>query len=64
MKPRLVPGSPPGGRPGHHTHPCRRSGPDWGVVGLLIAVPVLAVVKIYCAHNDEMAPVAELLGSD
>ena len=36
----------------------------WGVVGLLIAVPVLAVVKIYCAHNDELAPVAELLGSD
>jgi predicted PurR-regulated permease PerM len=36
----------------------------WGPVGLLIAVPVLAMTKIYCAHNEELSPVAELLGGD
>jgi predicted PurR-regulated permease PerM len=36
----------------------------WGPVGLLIAVPVLAMVKIYCSHQDELAPVAELLGGE
>ena len=36
----------------------------WGVVGLLIAVPVLAMVKIVCTHTKELTPVAELLGND
>jgi predicted PurR-regulated permease PerM len=36
----------------------------WGVVGLLIAVPVLAMVKIVCAHTQELNSVAELLGND
>jgi predicted PurR-regulated permease PerM len=36
----------------------------WGVVGLLIAVPVLATVKIFCEHTKELSPVAELLGID
>ena len=36
----------------------------WGVVGLLIAVPVLAIVKIICAHTHELNPVGELLGND
>ena len=36
----------------------------WGVVGLLIAVPVLAMVKIVCAHTKELTSVAELLGND
>ena len=36
----------------------------WGVVGLLIAVPVLAIVRIVCAHDDELAPIAALLGRD
>lgn len=34
----------------------------WGVVGLLIAVPVLAVLKILCSHDERMAPFAEVLG--
>jgi predicted PurR-regulated permease PerM len=36
----------------------------WGVVGLLIAVPVLAVIKILCSHDERMVPIAELLGQD
>jgi predicted PurR-regulated permease PerM len=36
----------------------------WGVVGLLIAVPVLVIGRIYCAHNEELAPFGELLGRD
>lgn len=34
----------------------------WGPVGLLITVPLLATAKIYCAHDESLAPVAELLG--
>lgn len=36
----------------------------WGVVGLLIAVPVLAVVKIYCAHDEELSAVEAILSGD
>ena len=36
----------------------------WGVVGLLITVPVLAMVRIYCAHDEALSPIAELLGQD
>lgn len=36
----------------------------WGTVGLLIAVPVLAVFKILCSHDERMAPFAELIGTD
>ena len=36
----------------------------WGVVGLLIAVPVLAVFKILCSHDERTAPFAELIGTD
>jgi predicted PurR-regulated permease PerM len=36
----------------------------WGIVGLLIAVPVLVIGRIYCAHNEELAPFGELLGRD
>jgi predicted PurR-regulated permease PerM len=39
-------------------------GSIWGIVGLLIAVPVLAMVKIYCAHDPGLAPVALLLGRE
>jgi predicted PurR-regulated permease PerM len=39
-------------------------GSIWGIVGLLIAVPVLAMVKIYCAHDPDLAPVALLLGRE
>ena len=36
----------------------------WGIVGLLIAVPVLAMVKIYCAHDEQLRGLAEMLGRD
>src|SRR6185295_1085924 len=36
----------------------------WGIVGLLIAVPVLAMVKIYCAHDEEMSSVEAILSGD
>jgi predicted PurR-regulated permease PerM len=34
----------------------------WGVVGALIAVPILMVVKVLCDHVDSLAPIGEFLG--
>ena len=34
----------------------------WGVWGMLLAVPMLVIVKAFCEHIDELKPVAELLG--
>lgn len=34
----------------------------WGVVGALIAVPLLMVVKVLCDHVDSLAPIGEFLG--
>jgi predicted PurR-regulated permease PerM len=39
-------------------------GAVWGIVGMLIAVPMLAMVKIYCAHDETLASVALLLGRE
>ena len=36
----------------------------WGIVGLLIAVPLLVMFKIYCLHDEHLAPIGELLGRD
>lgn len=36
----------------------------WGVVGLLIAVPLLATAKIYCSHDEALSPIADLLGRE
>jgi predicted PurR-regulated permease PerM len=33
----------------------------WGVVGALIAVPILMVVKVLCDHVDSLAPIGEFL---
>jgi len=33
----------------------------WGIVGVILAVPILAAFKIFCAHIKEMEPVAEFL---
>jgi len=33
----------------------------WGIVGIILAVPILAAFKIFCAHVEEMEPVAEFL---
>ena len=34
----------------------------WGIVGVLLAVPMLVVVKAVCDRVDDMKPVGELLG--
>jgi predicted PurR-regulated permease PerM len=36
----------------------------WGAVGMLIAVPVLAIARIVCAHDEQLAPLATLLDRD
>jgi predicted PurR-regulated permease PerM len=33
----------------------------WGIAGVIIAVPILAAFKIFCAHIKPMEPVAEFL---
>lgn len=33
----------------------------WGLWGILLGIPLLAIVKTICDHNDEWKPVAELL---
>ena len=33
----------------------------WGVVGIILAVPILAAFKIFCAHIKPMEPLAEFL---
>jgi predicted PurR-regulated permease PerM len=35
----------------------------WGVVGALIAVPLLVVLKIFCDRTERLAPLGESLGS-
>ncbi len=34
----------------------------WGVPGTLLAVPIMAMVKILCDHIEGLAPVGEFLG--
>jgi len=36
----------------------------WGVVGVLMAVPILVMLKIYFSHSEHLAPYAEVLGKD
>lgn len=33
----------------------------WGIAGVILAVPILATFKIFCAHIEEMEPIAEFL---
>jgi predicted PurR-regulated permease PerM len=33
----------------------------WGIAGIILAVPILAAFKIFCAHIEPMAPIAEFL---
>jgi predicted PurR-regulated permease PerM len=33
----------------------------WGVPGIILAVPILAVFKIFCSHIEPMQPLAEFL---
>lgn len=34
----------------------------WDLWGVLLAIPILAIVKTICDHNDDWKPVSELLG--
>ena len=34
----------------------------WGFWGLLLGIPILAIVKTICDHNEDWKPVGELLG--
>jgi predicted PurR-regulated permease PerM len=34
----------------------------WGVAGMLVAVPLLAIFKIFCDHVEPLMPVGEFLG--
>ena len=36
----------------------------WGVVGALLAVPILAVIKIVCDHIAPLAPIGEFVGGE
>ena len=33
----------------------------WGIAGIILAVPILAAFKIFCAHIKPMEPLAEFL---
>jgi predicted PurR-regulated permease PerM len=33
----------------------------WGIVGIILAVPILAAFKIFCSHIEAMEPLAEFL---
>ncbi len=33
----------------------------WGIVGIIVAVPILASFKIFCEHIEPMEPIAEFL---
>ena len=33
----------------------------WGIAGIILAVPILAAFKIFCAHVEQMEPIAEFL---
>jgi predicted PurR-regulated permease PerM len=33
----------------------------WGIAGIILAVPILAAFKIFCAHIEQMQPLAEFL---
>ncbi len=35
----------------------------WGIPGALLAVPILAIVKILCDHVEPLEPIGEFLGS-
>jgi predicted PurR-regulated permease PerM len=36
----------------------------WGILGTLLAVPILVAIKIYCDHSPGMARIGAMLGED
>jgi predicted PurR-regulated permease PerM len=35
----------------------------WGIPGALLAVPIVATLKIFCDHIEPLAPIGEFLGN-
>jgi predicted PurR-regulated permease PerM len=35
----------------------------WGGMGLILAVPITAVIKVICDHNEELQPVGRWLSA-
>ena len=35
----------------------------WGAMGLLLAIPITAVIKVICDHNEELQPVGRWLSA-
>jgi predicted PurR-regulated permease PerM len=33
----------------------------WGIPGIILAVPILAAFKIFCAHLETLEPLADFL---
>jgi predicted PurR-regulated permease PerM len=33
----------------------------WGIAGIILAVPILAAFKIFCAHIKAMEPIADFI---
>jgi predicted PurR-regulated permease PerM len=36
----------------------------WGIPGMVLAIPLLAIVKIICDHIPSLKPYGYLIGSD
>lgn len=36
----------------------------WGIPGMILAIPVLGIVKIVCDHIDQLQPLGQLLGKN
>ena len=36
----------------------------WGIIGALLAVPLLAIIKIICDQVEQLAPIGEFLGTE
>jgi predicted PurR-regulated permease PerM len=34
----------------------------WGIWGMLLAIPIIVIVKVVSEHVEQLQPVAELLG--
>lgn len=36
----------------------------WGPIGLIVATPILIIIKVCCDHIENLTPLGELMGSD
>jgi predicted PurR-regulated permease PerM len=35
----------------------------WGPIGLIVATPILIIIKVCCDHIENLTPIGELMGS-